>query len=117
MEAEINIALKISQGEMLDDDRLSYELDLCQKEQLSQHLLEAFCCYFGTENLLLSVNKDLYIIDQKEKMLADSIPWQRVLGAVEQIKCPSNCGHSQVGSYKMQVIKVFLTDFLESERP
>lgn len=50
-------------------------------------------------------------------MLADSIPWQRVLGAVEQIKCPSNCGHSQVGSYKMQVIKVFLTDFLESERP
>lgn len=48
---------------MPDDDRLSYELDLCWKEQLSQHLLEAFSCYFSTPNLLLSMNKTLNNID------------------------------------------------------
>lgn len=63
MEVEINIALKISQDETPDDDRLSYELDLCSQEQLSQHLLEAYCGYFSTADLLLSMNTNLNNID------------------------------------------------------
>lgn len=43
---------------MPDDDRLSYELDLCLQEQLWRHLLEAYCCYFSTAGLLLSMNKN-----------------------------------------------------------
>lgn len=48
---------------MPDDDRLSYELDLCSQEQLSQHLLEAYCGYFSTADLLLSMNTNLNNID------------------------------------------------------
>lgn len=48
---------------MPDDDRLSYELDLCLQEQLWQHLLEDYCCYFSTADLLLSMHKNLNNID------------------------------------------------------
>lgn len=47
---------------MPDDDRISYELDLCLQEQFWQHLLEACCFYFSTADLL-SMNKNLNIID------------------------------------------------------
>lgn len=47
---------------MPDDDKISYELDLCLQEQFWQHLLEACCCYFSTADLL-SMNKNLNIID------------------------------------------------------
>lgn len=64
MAAEINIAER--KGKMADDDRLSYELHLCLKEQLSQHLLKAFFNYFSTENLL-PMNKNLNNIDLKNR--------------------------------------------------
>lgn len=63
-----------NQDEMPDDDRLSYELDLCLQEQLWPHLLEAYCCYFSMADLLLSMHKNLNNIDFFKKNLADYLP-------------------------------------------